>query len=101
MAAVIGRTQGFTKDGNPKAGEATRLGSSYVRSEANTWRTFVSVVTDADGTVTIRIKRDNQHLAVVNVTPETTPDAKVELWDCCGEPCGVVLMEARYLKGNG
>lgn len=59
MAAVIGRTQGYTKDGSPKGGEATRLGGGSVRSEANTWRTFAKVTMFADGSGIVEIKQND------------------------------------------
>lgn len=70
MANCIARAQGFTSKG-PKAGEATRLGSEYVRAEANTWRTFVTVVTSKDGSVGIQIKRDDKSIAYISVNAET------------------------------
>lgn len=58
MANTIARAQGFSKDGAPKAGEATRLGSGYAVAQANTWRTFASVTTNADGSGEFTLKRD-------------------------------------------
>lgn len=78
MANCIARAQGFTSKG-PKAGPATRLGSEYVKAEANTWRTFVTVVTEKDGRVGIIIRRDNSELCAVQVNPETEDVPKVTL----------------------
>ncbi len=69
MAAVIGRTQGYTARG-PEAGEATRLGSEYVRSEANTWHTFVRVEVRKDGRLDVEVRRDGQPTLYLTVNAE-------------------------------
>ncbi len=78
MANVIGRTQGYNARG-PKAGEATRLGAEYVRSEANTWRTFVSVETQKTGECVIVIKRDGHKPVYVSINAETDETMLVQL----------------------
>ena len=70
MANVIGRTQGYTRNG-PKAGEATRLGAEYVRSEANTWRTFTRCEVQKDGRVDIEVRRDGMPTLRLTINPET------------------------------
>lgn len=79
MANTIGRVQGYTKRGDPKAGEATRLGDS-VRVEGATWRTFVVVNVDADGRATVEVKRDGAALCTLSITREDRP-ASIELYD--------------------
>lgn len=79
MAAVIGRTQGYTRNG-PKAGEATRLGSEYVRSEANTWRTFARTTMYKNGACDIEIRRDGHPTVYVTiVSDESEPIMEVKM----------------------
>lgn len=94
MANVIGRTQGFSKKG-AKAGEATRLGSESVRAQANTWRTFASIVTDKDGSVRIEVRRDDRAILTVAIDAETNEDSCVKVWDGNGGEPLVALAPGR------
>ena len=49
----------------------TRLGSRYARAQANTWRTFASITTWADGRVTVSISRDGTQLATLRLGAES------------------------------
>jgi hypothetical protein len=60
MAAVIGRTRGYNKNGAPKASEATRLAQGSVVSEANTWNTISRVTMEADGSGCFCLIRDKR-----------------------------------------
>lgn len=78
MANCIARAQGYTRNG-PKAGEATRLGSEYVRAEANTWNTFATVTTNKDGLVTVVIKRNGRTLIELQTNRETEAVPRVNI----------------------
>lgn len=80
MANVIGRTQGYGANGKPKAGEATRLGSESVRSEANTWRTFTRCEVRRDGRVDIEVRRDGQPTLYLTVNAETESELRYLLY---------------------
>lgn len=84
MANVIGRTQGYTRNG-PKAGEATRLGSECVRSEANTWRTFCRAQVTRDGNVNIEVRRDGQPTLYLTVNSEDAPQLRYRFASSDGE----------------
>ncbi len=49
MVATIARAQGFQKDGNPKNGEATRLGHGHAEAQVATFSTFADSTIWADG----------------------------------------------------
>lgn len=53
----------------------TRLGSRYASAQANTWRTFATVTTWADGHVTVEIERDGKRVANLQVRSEADTDA--------------------------
>lgn len=60
MAATIAKCIGTDKSGRVK--EASRLGGASAEGQANTWRTFASVVVFADGSGTVEVKRDGEVL---------------------------------------
>ena len=53
----------------------TRLGSRYASAQANTWRTFATVTTWADGRVSIEVERDGGRILDVQLRPESETDA--------------------------
>ena|SRR3990167_978472 len=53
----------------------TRLGSRYASAQANTWRTFATVTTWADGRVTVSIERDHKRIAALAIRCEAETDA--------------------------
>ncbi len=59
MAACIARAQGFTKSGDARNNETTRLGSGSVTVQAATWRTFVDVTVFADGSGLVTVRRQH------------------------------------------
>ena len=48
----------------------TRLGSRYAQAQANTWRTFATVTTWADGRVQFEVTRDGATIAQLRVASE-------------------------------
>lgn len=52
----------------------TRLGSQYAEAQANTWRTFATVTTWADGRVTVHVERDGKRLLTANLRSEADTD---------------------------
>ena len=70
MAKVFSSCQGFRAGGYARNKKATRLGDSHVETHAQTWRTFVSVVVDADGSVDIEVKRDGCVLQNITIQKE-------------------------------
>ena len=60
MAATIARAQGFTKQGNAKNREATRLGGGSARAQAATWRTFATVNVNADGSGYVHVEQNGK-----------------------------------------
>lgn len=60
MANTIARAKGFTKAGEQKAAEATRIGAGAAQAEAATWRTFATAMVWADGRVEILVRRDGK-----------------------------------------
>ncbi len=62
MAATIARARGFTKNGDSRTGEATRLGAGSARASANTWRTFATAYINADGSGYVEVRRNGTML---------------------------------------
>ena len=74
MAATIGRVQGYRRDGQNQAKQATRLGHGGVRVEGATWRTRVIVEVMADGSIAIDVLRDGSPIHNWRCGPELAPD---------------------------
>ena len=53
----------------------TRLGSKYAQAQANTWRTFATVTTWADGRVEFEVTRDGHQIAQVLIRSEADTNA--------------------------
>lgn len=70
MAATIARAIG---EDSSRTKEATRLGSRSATGEANTWRTFASVTTRADGSGYVEVKRDGVVIHRAEWDPECAP----------------------------
>ena len=69
MANTIAIAQGFDKSGRVK--RTSRLGSEAAEGHANTWRTFASVYTKADGSVYVSVRRDGATVHTFNLGPES------------------------------
>jgi hypothetical protein len=61
MAATIAVTQGHDSG---RVKRTTRLGSRAAEAHANTWQTFASVYTEADGSVRVSIRRGERSLSI-------------------------------------
>ena len=61
MANTIARATGTDNTGRQKI--TTRLGSKYAEAQANTWRTFASVTTFANGAGRFTLTRDGRTIA--------------------------------------
>ncbi len=57
MAATRGTLQGFQRDGRPQQDQRTALGHGYVTAQANTWQTFATITTWADGHGTFELRQ--------------------------------------------
>jgi hypothetical protein len=53
--------------------ETRRLGSRRAEAQANTWRTFGTVLMNADGSGYVRVVRDGRMLAGFTFGPEDGP----------------------------
>ena len=56
MAATIARARGFTKDGDPRSEEATRLGGGHAEAQVATFATFADTTIWADGSGSFTLK---------------------------------------------
>jgi Ribonuclease G/E len=95
MAATIAKARGM---GEGKTAECSRLGHVAAEAEANTYRTFAWVRTNADGSVVVIIERDvegRRELVVeVNVNGESAHPPAVTIERGTGVPAklnGVVF----------
>jgi len=68
MAATIAKAIGYDKSGRVK--ETHRLGSSHAVGQANTWRTYATVETNADGSGSVWVKRDGRIIHEHHWPPE-------------------------------
>ena len=62
MANLLSSCQGFRASGNARNKEATRLGDSSVVVRAQTWKTFVMVYMNKDGSGTLTLTRRGKEL---------------------------------------
>lgn len=67
MAATIAKATGYDRS---RVKETHRLGSEFAVAEANTWRTFATVRTRRDGSVSITVKRDGVTVHTFDLGPE-------------------------------
>lgn len=51
MANLYGRLRGYTLDGRPSSGEATRLGHGQIEADVETW----------DGKLSVHLKKDGSY----------------------------------------
>jgi hypothetical protein len=67
MANCIVMGRGLDKN---RLKETSRLGSTWVEAEANTWHTFVFCHVNADGSGFITVTRDGERIHDINLKPE-------------------------------
>ena len=78
MAATRGTITGGNR--TRETGTASRLGSEYVAATANTYSTFASVTTRADGRVLVTINDDDGLLLEVAVSAETDKPRSIDIY---------------------
>lgn len=59
MANLYGRLQGYTNDGRPAAGEATRIGHGSIQSKLETWDGSVRTTLEPNGDFAVLIGPKN------------------------------------------
>lgn len=67
MAKTIAKCRGI---GKTTASVASRLGHVASEAEANIWRTFTLCYVRADGSGTVKVKRDGKLLHIFDFGPE-------------------------------
>jgi hypothetical protein len=78
VSACRGTVTGGNK--STETGTASRLGSRYVTVRANTWSTFATVTTCADGRVYFTVSDDDGLLLEVTVSAETDPPRSIDVY---------------------
>lgn len=91
MAATRGTVQGHQRDGRAQQEERSALGHGYTTAKANTWQTFATITTWADGHGSFELRQHGKLIKTFDWTDEAHTSCPscldVPGKDGLGRPC--------------